>query len=707
MEVIKRDGSTVDFNKGKIKEAISKAMKNGSGIYVPKVAELIANDTEKHFNNQQKICTIYNIESYVYDRLVHYGQVETAKAYEGFRAVQEFKRNTNTTDESILNLLNKQNEDVMNENSNKNPVVAATQRDLIAGEVSKDISRRRLIPAYIVQAHDEGAIHWHDMDYSLSPMFNCCLVNLEDMFLNGTVINEKLVEEPKSFGTACTVATQIIAQVSSNQYGGQSITIKHLAKYLKVTEEKAFNHYLELLDDENLAKKLALDMKMKELKDGIQTIRYQLSTLQTTNGQAPFSTIYLEIEEGHPYEEEMALICEEMIKQRLEGMKNYKGQEIGEAFPKLVYLLDSHNCLEGGKYDYITKLAAKCTVKRLVPDYQSAKIMRENYEGNAFPPMGCRSHLSPWKDNNNNYKWYGRFNQGVVSLNLPQIGILSEGDMDLFWKIFDERLELCKEALLTRHKMLLGITSDASPIHWQYGAIARLEKGQKIDELLKNGYSTLSLGYVGICELTYAMLGVSHTTKQGEKFAIEVMKHMTDKCNEWKDETGLGFSLYGTPAESLIYRFCKIDTARFGKIKNVTDRLYYTNSYHVHVCEEIDAFTKLKFESQFHGISLGGCISYIEVPDMSKNVEAVESIINFIYHNVQYAEINTKPDICYKCGYTGEIQLDKEDLTWHCPSCGNTDQDEMQVMRRTCGYIGTNFWNKGRTAEIGDRVLHL
>ena len=403
----------------------------------------------------------------------------------------------------------------------------------------------------------------------------------------------------------------------------------------------------------------------------------------------------------------MALICEEMIKQRLEGMKNYKGQEIGEAFPKLVYLLDSHNCLEGGKYDYITKLAAKCTVKRLVPDYQSAKMMRKNYEGNTFPPMGCRSHLSPWKDNNGDYKWYGRFNQGVISLNLPQIGILAKGDMDLFWKIFDERLQLCKEALLTRHKMLLGITSDASPIHWQYGAIARLEKGQRIDELLKNGYSTLSLGYVGICELTYAMLGVSHTTKEGEKFAIKVMKYMTDKCNEWKDETGLGFSLYGTPAESLIYRFCKIDTARFGKIKNVTDRLYYTNSYHVHVCEEIDAFTKLKFESQFHDISLGGCISYIEVPDMSKNVEAVESIINFIYHNVQYAEINTKPDICYKCGYTGEIQLDKEDLTWHCPSCGNSDQDEMQVMRRTCGYIGTNFWNKGRTAEIGDRVLHL
>ncbi|MGL5766112.1 MAG: anaerobic ribonucleoside-triphosphate reductase [Sarcina sp.] len=685
MDVIKRDGSVVIFDEQKIREAVLKAMRNGSGIYMPDIAKLISMDAKNHFNKEDNMPTISKIERFVYDRLVHYGQVETARAYESYRAVHEFKRNHNTTDESILNLLNRQNEDVMNENSNKNPVVAATQRDLIAGEVSKDISRRKLIPTHIVQAHDEGAIHWHDMDYTISPMFNCCLVNLEDMFENSTVINEKLVEEPKSFGTACTVATQIIAQVSSNQYGGQSITTKHLAKYLKVTEEKAFNHYMNLLNDETLARKLAKDSKMKELKDGIQTIRYQLSTLQTTNGQAPFSTIYLEIEEGHPYEEEMALICEEMIRQRLEGMKNYRGQEIGEAFPKLVYLLDEHNCLEGGKYDYITKLAAKCTVKRLVPDYQSAKIMRKNYEGNTFPPMGCRSHLSPWKDENGNYKWYGRFNQGVVSLNLPQIGILAQGDMELFWKIFDERLDLCREALLTRHKMLLGIPSDASPIHWQYGGIARLKKGEKIDKLLKDGYSTISLGYVGICELTYAMLGQSHTTPEGEKFALEVMNHMNDKCTEWKNETGLAFGLYGTPAESLIYRFCRVDTARFGKIKNVTDRLYYTNSYHVHVCEEIDAFTKLKFESQFHDISLGGCISYIEVPDMSKNVEAVEDILNFIYHNIQYAEINTKPDVCYKCGFTGEIELNKEDLTWHCPSCGNSDQDEMQVMRRTCG----------------------
>ena len=659
MEVIKRDGSIVEFNKHKIREAILKAMKHGSGIYLPDIAKLIANDAENYFKDENETPTIYKIESYVYERLVHYGQSITAKSYEGYRAVQSFKRNINTTDESILGLIQKTNEDVLKENSNKNSVIAATQRDLIAGEVSKDISRRRLIPPHLVQAHDEGAIHWHDMDYTLSPIFNCCLINLEDMLNNGTVINDKLVESPKSFGTACTVTTQIIAQVASNQYGGQSITIKHLAKFLRVTYDKYYKFYMEKYNNEELAKDLANDMKMKDLRDGVQTIRYQLSTLQTTNGQAPFSTIYLEIEEGNEYEEEMALICEEMIKQRLEGMKNYKGQEIGEAFPKLVYLLDEHNCLEGGKYDYITKLAAECTAKRLVPDYQSAKIMRMNYEGNTFPPMGCRSHLSPWKDGNGDYKWYGRFNQGVISLNLPQIGIIANGDMELFWELLDQRLALCKEALITRHNMLLGTVSDVSPIHWQHGAIARLEKGEAIDKLLNEGYSTLSLGYVGVHEMVQSMLGVSHTTQEGEKFALEVMNHMKDACDEWKKETGLGFGLYGTPAENLIYRFCRLDKARFGEIKNVTDRLYYTNSYHVHVCEEIDAFSKLKFESQFHGISLGGCISYVEVPDLTRNVEAVESLINFIYHNIQYAEINTKPDICYSCGYTGEIKLDE------------------------------------------------
>lgn len=705
MLVIKRDGTTADFDRNKIKVAVEKAMKYGSGIYHGDIAEAVARDCEEHFRSSEETPTIYQIESMVYDRLMNYDHTETARAYEGYRAVQQFKRQVNTTDDSILELMKKANEDVMMENSNKNAVICSTQRDLIAGEVSKDIARRKLIPPYIVQAHDEGSIHWHDMDYTIQPIFNCCLINIEDMLDNGTVINEKMVESPKSFSTACTVTTQIMAQVASNQYGGQSITIKHLAPYLRKTKDKFFKFFVEKYKDENLAEQLAEDMMLKDLKDGVQTVRYQLSTLMTTNGQAPFATIYLEIEEGSEYEREMALICEEMIRQRLEGMKNYRGQNVGEAFPKLVYLLDEHNCLEGGKYDYITKLAAECTAKRLVPDYQSAKMMRKNYENCTFPPMGCRSHLSPFKVDGE-YKWYGRFNQGVVSLNLPQIAIKAEGKMGKFWTILDQRLDLCKEALMCRHEMMLGTLSDVSPIHWQHGAIARLPKGKKIDELLRNGYSTLSLGYVGIYEMVYAMLGVSHTTPEGERFALDVMKHMRDACNRWKKETGLGFSIYGTPAESLVYRFCRLDRARFGEIPNVTDKLYYTNSYHVNVREEIDAFSKLKFEAQFHDISTGGCISYVEVPDMTKNLEAVEEIINFIYHNIQYAEINTKPDLCYKCGFTGEIQVDEE-LNWYCPSCGNRDRDEMQVMRRTCGYIGTNFWNKGRTQEIGDRVLHL
>lgn len=706
MKIIKRDGTKAIFKKEKIEIAILKAMKKGSGIVKEDIAKLIASKCENDFENVKIEPTVKMVEDYVYNKLIDLNEVSTAKSYESYRAVQEYKRKVNTTDDSILTLIKGSNEDVLKENSNKNSTIAATQRDLIAGEVSKDIARRKLIPAHIVQAHDDGVIHIHDMDYMIQPIYNCCLINLEDMLDNGTVINEKMVETPKSFETACTVSTQIIAQVASNQYGGQSITIRHLAPYLRKTYDKEFNYYMNKYNDEELAKEEAKCRRDKALRDGIQTIRYQLSTLMTTNGQAAFVTIYLEIEEGSEYEEEQALICEEMIRQRLEGMKNYKGQEIGEAFPKLVYLLDEHNCLEGGKYDYITKLAAKCNCKRLVPDYQSAKIMRENYEGNTFPPMGCRSHLSSWKDENGNYKWYGRFNQGVISINLPQIGIVANKNMDLFWKVLDERLEICKEALLCRHELLEGVTSDVSPIHWQHGAIARLKKGEKIDKLLHNGYSTLSLGYVGIYEMTQAMLGVSHTTPEGEKFALEVMNHMRSKCDEWKKETGLGFGLYGTPAENLIYRFCRIDKQKFGEISNVTDRMYYTNSYHVHVTEEIDAFSKLKFESQFHSISNGGCISYIEVPDMSKNLEAVESIINFIYHNVQYAEINAKPSICYRCNYTGEILCD-ENLEWYCPNCGNRDESEMQVMRRTCGYIGTNYWNKGRTAEIRERVVHL
>lgn len=705
LNIIKRDGSKVEFDKSKIKNAILKAMKYGSGIMEQEIASDIADEIEKLYLQESSSPTVYKVEELVYKELIDHKQELTAKAYEGYRAVQSFKREVNTTDDSILGLLDKSNEDVLNENSNKNGHLASTQRDLVAGEVSKDIARRKLIPAHIVQAHDEGAIHYHDMDYAIQPIHNCMLINLEDMLNNGTVINNKLVESPKSFATACTVTTQIIAQIASGQYGGNSITIKHIAPFLRVSYDKYLNKYMEKYSEE-MAHELAEDRMLEELKSGIQTIRYQLSTLHTSNGQSPFSTIYLEIEEGGEYEKEEALICEEMIRQRLEGMKNYKGQEIGEEFPKLVYLLDEHNCLEGGKYDYITRLAAKCNTKRLVPDYQSAKIMRKNYDGETFPPMGCRSHLSNWKDENGNYKWYGRFNQGVVSLNLVQVALTANKDMDKFWEILDERLELCREALMVRHNLLLGTPSDISPIHWQHGGIARLKKGEKIDPLLKDGYSTLSLGYVGVYEMTQAMLGVSHTTPEGEKFALEVMHHLKDTCDRWKEETGLGFGLYGTPGESLTSRFCRLDKQKFGEIKNVTDRMYYTNSYHVHVAEEIDAFEKLKFESQFHDISLGGCISYVEVPDMSKNLPAVEQIINYIYHNIQYAEINTKPDVCFKCGYTGEIKLD-DDMEWYCPNCGNRDKNEMQVMRRTCGYIGSNMWGKGRTQEISQRVLHL
>lgn len=704
MDIIKRNGNLTVFDKTKIENAILKSMKYGSGIYNPLIATQIATEIENKFKDRITP-TVSMVESMVYDKLIEYNQKFTAKAYEGYRAVQEFKRQVNTSDDSILGLLDNSNEEVINENSNKNSSLASTQRDLIAGEVSKDIARRKLIPAHIAHAHDEGVLHYHDMDYAIQPIHNCMLINLEDMLSNGTVISNKLVESPKSFTTACTVTTQIIAQIASGQYGGNSITIKHIAPFLRVSYDKYYNKYKEKYSEYD-AREMAKDRMMEELTSGIQTIRYQLSTLHTSNGQSPFCTIYLEIEEGHEYEREMALICEEMIKQRIEGMKSANGQNIGEEFPKLVYLLDKHNCLEGGKYDYITRLAAECNTKRLVPDYQSAKIMRTNYEGNTFPPMGCRSHLSPWKDENGNYKWYGRFNIGVISLNLVQIALLADKNMNDFWKILDERLDLCKEALLVRINLLKGTMSDISPIHWQHGGIARLKSGETIDKLLKDGYATVSLGYVGVYEMTQAMLGVSHTTKQGEQFALKVMNYLNDTCEKWKKETGYGFGLYGTPGENLTSRFCRIDKQKFGEIANVTDRKYYTNSYHVHVAEPIDAFSKLKFESQFHDISLGGCISYIEVPNMQKNVKAIEQIINFIYHNIQYAEINTKADVCFNCGFKGEMEI-VEGNKWVCPQCGNMNMNEMQVMRRTCGYIGSNNWSEGRTAEIAERVLHL
>ena len=564
LNIIKRDGNVAKFDKNKIENAILKAMKYGSGVYIPEIAKEIAEEIENICMERDTKATVYKVEEMVYTKLIDYKQKLTAKAYEGYRAVQSFKRAINTTDDSILGLLDRSNEDVLNENSNKNGILASTQRDLVAGEVSKDMARRKLIPAHIVHAHDEGVLHYHDMDYAMQPIHNCMLINLEDMLTNGTVINNKLVESPKSFGTACTIVTQIIAQIASAQYGGNTITIRHIAPFLRVSYDKYLSKYSKKYSLE-MAKELAEERMMEELKSGIQTIRYQLSTLHTSNGQSPFCTIYLEIEEGHEYEREMALICEEMIVQRLEGMKNYKGQVIGEEFPKLVYLLDEHNCLEGGKYDYITKLAAKCNTKRLVPDYQSAKMMRKNYDGETFPPMGCRSHLSNWKDENGNYKWYGRFNQGVISLNLVQVALTAEKDMNKFWKILDERLELCREALMVRHNLLKGTSSDISPIHWQHGGISRLKKGEKIDSLLENGYSTLSLGYVGVYEMTQAMLGMSHTTEEGEKFALEVMNYLNNKCSQWKKETGLGFGLYGTPGESLTSRFCRIDNKNLVK----------------------------------------------------------------------------------------------------------------------------------------------
>ena len=566
-----------------------------------------------------------------------------------------------------------------------------------------------LLPEKITKAHEEGILHFHDADYFLQPIFNCCLINIGDMLDNGTVMNGKLIESPKSFQVACTVTTQIIAAVASNQYGGQSVDLKHLGKYLRKSKEK-FKRELENSYKDKLPQEIIDSIVEKRLKTelaaGVQTIQYQINTLMTTNGQSPFVTLFLNLDEENEYIEENAMIVEEILKQRYEGIKNEKGVYITPAFPKLIYVLYEHNCLKGGKYDYLTKLAVKCSSKRLYPDYISAKKMKENYEGNVFSPMGCRSFLSPWKDENGNYKFEGRFNQGVVSINLPQIGIIADGDEDKFWKLFDERLELCYEALMCRHYALLGTLSDTSPIHWKYGAIARLKSGEKIDKLLKNGYSTLSLGYIGVYEVTKLMKGVSHTTKEGHEFAAKVMKHLRETTDKWKKETGLGFALYGTPAESLCYRFAKIDKEKFGEIKDVTDKGYYTNSYHVDVREKIDAFKKLSFESEFQNISSGGAISYIEIPNMRNNLKALEEVVKFIYDNIQYAEFNTKSDYCHVCGFDGEIIIN-DNNEWECPQCGNKDHNKMNVTRRTCGYLGENFWNEGKTKEIKARVLHL
>ncbi|MBQ3515002.1 MAG: anaerobic ribonucleoside-triphosphate reductase [Lachnospiraceae bacterium] len=708
MIVIKRDGHTVPYDRQKIITAIKKA--NAEVEPAEKVDdETIENIVEGIESKNRNRMLVEDIQDIIEQNLMDRKKFVLAKTYIIYRYTRELVRKANTTDDSILSLIKNSNKDVMEENSNKNATVASTQRDLIAGEVSKDLTRRILLPEKISKAHEEGILHFHDADYFLQPIFNCCLINIGDMLDNGTVMNGKLIESPKSFQVACTVMTQIISAVASSQYGGQSVDIRHLGKYLR----KSYNKFKKNLTEkyqgqlpDDLIEQIVTDQLKTELKSGVQTIQYQINTLMTTNGQSPFVTLFLNLDKDDPYIEENAMIIEEILRQRLEGIKNEKGVYITPAFPKLIYVLDEHNCLKGGKYDYITELAVRCSAKRLYPDYISAKKMRENYENNVFSCMGCRSFLSPWKDENGNYKWEGRFNQGVVSINLPQIGIIAKGDEDLFWKLLDERLQLCYEALMCRHQSLKGILSDVSPVHWQYGAIARLKSGETIDELLEGGYSTISLGYIGLYEVTKLMTGQSHTTPGGLKFALKLMNTLREYTDRWKDETGIAFGLYGTPAESLCYRFARIDKERFGTIEDVTDKGYYTNSYHVDVREKIDAFSKFTFESQFQKISSGGAISYVEIPNMHNNIGALEEVVKFIYDNIQYAEFNTKSDYCHVCGFDGEIIVN-DDFEWECPNCGNKDHTKMNVTRRTCGYLGENFWNVGKTKEIKARVLHL
>ena len=708
MKVIKRDGRAVDYDRAKIQIAIEKANKEVK----PKERankEDIKGIIEYIEELNKKRMLVEDIQDIIEEKLMEIEKYELAKKYIVYRYTRALVRKQNTTDETILGLIRNENKELAEENSNKNTLLASTQRDYIAGEVSRDLTRRLLLPEKIAKADAEGVLHFHDADYFVQPIFNCCLVNISDMLDNGTVMNGKMIESPKSFQVACTVTTQIIAAVASNQYGGQSVDLKHLGKYLR----KSYNKFKSEIEkkykgklSDKIIEDLVQDRLKAELKAGVQTIQYQINTLMTTNGQSPFVTLFLHLEDGDPYIKENAMIIEEVLRQRYQGIKNEAGVYVTPAFPKLVYVLDECNCLKGGEYDYLTKLAVKCSAKRMYPDYISAKKMRENYEGNVFSPMGCRSFLSPWKDENGNYKFEGRFNQGVVSINLPQVAIVADGDENKFWKLLDERLELCKEALMCRHYALLGTRSYISPIHWQYGAIARLEKGEKIDKLLYGGYSTISLGYIGIYEMTKLMKGVSHTTPEGHDFAIRVMKHLKETVTKWKEETNIGFALYGTPAESLCYKFARIDKKRFGTIKDVTDKGYYTNSYHVDVREKIDAFEKLGFESEFQKISSGGAISYIEIPNMQKNIDALETAVKFIYDNIQYAEFNTKSDYCHECGFDGEIIINK-DNEWECPNCGNKDHSKLTVVRRTCGYLGENFWNAGKTKEIKQRVMHL
>ena len=718
MKVIKRNGSEVDFDSSKIIVAITKA--NEASLHremteeqIREAAEYIAYKCEK----MNRAVSVEEIQDMVENQIMASGAFEVAKGYVRYRYNRSLVRKANTTDDRILSLIECNNEEVKQENANKDPVVNSVQRDYMAGEVSRDLTRRLLLPKEIVDADREGIIHFHDSDYYAQHMHNCDLVNLDDMLQNGTVISETLIEKPHSFSTACNIATQIIAQVASNQYGGQSISLTHLDPFVQISREKIRQEVLGEIEamDSHPSQEIIdriVEMRLRrEIQKGVQTIQYQVITLMTTNGQAPFLTVFMYLNEArNPQEKkDLALIIEETLRQRYQGVKNEAGVWITPAFPKLIYVLEEDNIREGTEYFYLTQLAAKCTAKRMVPDYISEKKMKELKEGNCFPVMGCRSALNPWKDENGNYKFYGRFNQGVVTINLVDVALSSNRDMDKFWEIFDERLALCYRALMCRHNRLKGTLSDAAPILWQYGAIARLKKGEPIDKLLYGGYSTISLGYAGLCECVRYMTGKSHTDPSATGFALEVMRHMNDACARWTKETNIFFSIYGSPIESTTYKFAKCLQRRFGIIKGVTDKGYITNSYHVNVTEEIDAFSKLRFEAQFQALSTGGAVSYVEVPNMQDNLEAVISVIQFIYDNIMYAELNTKSDYCQQCGYDGEISIveDNGKLLWQCPRCGNRDQNTLNVARRTCGYIGTQFWNQGRTQEIKERVLHL
>ena len=708
MKVVKRDGRAVDFDRSKIIIAIKKANEEVEENERATDTQIESILTYIEGKNRKRML-VEDIQDIIEEKLMEFELFVLAKTYIIYRYQRALVRKANTTDDSILSLIRNENKELAEENSNKNTVLASTQRDYIAGEVSRDLTNRVLLPEKLSKAHEEGIFHFHDADYFVQPIFNCCLINIGDMLDNGTVMNGKMIESPKSFQVACTITTQIISAVASSQYGGQSVDLKHLGKYLRKSKNKFEKSIKQSCGDsvsQETVDKLVSERLQAELKSGVQTIQYQINTLMTTNGQSPFVTLFLNLEKDDEYIKENAMIIEEILRQRLEGIKNEKGVYVTPAFPKLVYVLDEHNCLNGGKYDYLTKLAVECSAKRMYPDYISAKKMRENYEGNVFSPMGCRSFLAPWKDENGEYKFEGRFNQGVVSINLPQIGIIAKGDEEKFWEILEERLELCYEALMCRHNALMGTKSDVSPIHWQYGAIARLKKGEKIDKYLMNGYSSISLGYIGLYEVTKVMKGVSQTEPEGLDFALRVMNKLRNTCEKWKADTGIGFALYGTPAESLCYRFARIDKEKFGTIKDITDKGYYTNSYHVDVRENIDAFDKFKFESQFQKISSGGAISYVEIPNMRNNLPALSAAVKYIYENIQYAEFNTKSDYCQECGYDGEIIIN-DDNEWECPQCHNKDHAKMNVTRRTCGYLGENFWNEGKTKEIKSRVLHL